>query len=123
MLLVEVVSKMNLKPEDFGLKVDDLEERAVRFAKQREERGWDDSETWSLFVTLSEWIVPRLKRFKELNNGHPSSISCSQWDNIIDRIIEGFELIIEDDVLDSEKSKKRNEAMDLFREWFFDLWW
>lgn len=28
-------------------------------------------ETWSLDITFAKYIVPRLKKFKELNNGYP----------------------------------------------------
>ena len=28
-------------------------------------------ETWRLDVTLAKYIIPRLKKFKELNNGYP----------------------------------------------------
>ncbi len=114
-----------MKPEDFGLKVDNLKKRKKRFAKQRQKRGWDDTETWSLFSTLAEWLVPRLKRFKKLNDGcHPSDITSKQWDKAIDEMIEGFKLIAEDICAPNEdQTVKMDRALDIFRDRFFSLWW
>lgn len=113
-----------MKPEDFGLKVADKDERAILFAKQRDERGWDDSETWSLFVNIAEFVVPRLHRFKELNFGFPSNITSEEWDNKLDAMIRAFELIALDEVCyTKEQDKEIEQGLDLFREWYFDLWW
>ena len=46
---------------------------AIKYWYQRRNRGWDDSETWGLDTTLAFWIVPRLKRLKEVTNGKPLS--------------------------------------------------
>ena len=34
--------------------------------KQRLERGFDDSETWSLRDTIANFIIPRLERYEEI---------------------------------------------------------
>lgn len=36
--------------------------------------GWDSSDTWSLQFTISKFILPRLKRFKEVSDGVPNKI-------------------------------------------------
>jgi hypothetical protein len=46
--------------------------RKLKFLYQRWIRGWDDSETWDLDVQMLKFVLPRLKRFIELNNAIPS---------------------------------------------------
>ena len=64
---------------------------------QRIFRGWDDSEIWSLDDTFYKWLLPRLKRFRELNICYPGDEkypTFESWDNELnDRIIE-LDLII-----------------------------
>lgn len=99
--------------------------REPDFSKQRIERGFDDSETWSLDTTISKFIVPRLRRFNEVKVCHPPSISMEQWTAVIDSIVLGFELKIKDtnSVITEAERKDMMKGMDLFREYFFDLWW
>lgn len=65
-----------------------------------------NGELWNLDCTISDWIIPRLKKFKKLNIGYPScdkkiyaetkeivDITFEDWKNIIDEIILAFELI------------------------------
>ena len=49
------------------------------YKKQREEQGFDDTETWHLDKTFALFIVPRLKRFLEVNNGFPSGETEESW--------------------------------------------
>lgn len=64
---------------------------------QRIIRGWDDSDTYSLDDTFYKWLLPRLKRFKELNICFPGDEkypTFETWDDeLYDRIIE-LDLII-----------------------------
>jgi len=115
-----------MNPEDFGMQVDDLDERAKLHAKQREDRGWDDSETWSLDITFARWIWPRLERFKEITICRPADVTEEKWDAILGEMIEGFKIMDEDDMVpdhDKKKMKKVNRAINLFHANFFALWW
>lgn len=112
--------------------VDDTDspEQLEFYKKQRLERGFDDTETWNLDVTISKFIVPRLKRYKELNNGIPAQFkSKEEWDKILDEMIEGFELyedkwrINTDQNLTNLDEYKRKRAVKLLGEYYFDLWW
>lgn len=40
--------------------------RLEEFQEQRKERGFDDSETWSLDITIVKFMLPRLKRLIEI---------------------------------------------------------
>lgn len=98
--------------------------------------GFSDKDTWSLDYHLAQVIVPRLKRFKikmQKFKGHPCSLdSFEQWMSIIDEMIEGFELIAKGakydlpfgkSVINNPKYIKMERALDLFREYYFALWW
>ena len=55
-------------------------------------------ETWSLDVTLAKYIIPRLKKFKELENGYPGRGEMDtpeKWDEALDKMIQAFEYVID----------------------------
>jgi hypothetical protein len=95
------------------------------WAKQREERGFDDTELWNLFHHLAEHIAPRLKAFRDHDKvGYPAGLSAKKWQNILSKMIFAFEEISKDDMwdFDEKKNKKVEEGLDLFRKWFLGLW-
>jgi hypothetical protein len=107
--------------------------RSIRFWWQRRTRGWDDSDTWSLDNTMCSWLLPRIKRFKELNDGYPSSLSEKEWNEILDKIIESLEWYQEhcydlprtkeENLEWRENKKKCIENLHLLAEYWSDLWW
>lgn len=106
----------------------DLDEREVQFELQRKTYGFSDDETWSLDLTIAKFILPRLKRFRQIDSGVPSDLTEEQWHEILDKIIITFDMIVANDstptlFCDKEKMKIVDEGLDLFREWFFSLWW
>ena len=105
--------------------IDETDDRWTTYQKQRLERGFDNSETWSLDSTISQFIEPRLKVFKELKYGHPSDLTIDKWDKILDKMIQSFELINNDELKKDLKNREDiiDEGLDLFREYFFHLWW
>lgn len=55
-------------------------------------------ETWSLDVNLAKYIIPRLKKFKKLNNGYPGREEMDtpkKWDEALDKMIQAFEYVID----------------------------
>ena len=99
---------------------------------QRKTRGWDDSETWSLDVTIAKFVLPRLKRFKELNMGYPDNNQFGmprtkkEWDDILDEIIFAMEFMSSDerfDCEDTETWERVQKGLSLFGDWFTHLWW
>ena len=93
---------------------------------QRLTRGFDDSETWSLDQTLATYIVPRMKRFRDVTISFPADHdSLEHWVETLDQIIEGFELIADDPTTfdrTPEQNAKIEQSLDLFRQYFFHLW-
>lgn len=86
-------------------------------AFQRRKRGFDDSELWSLDYTILEFILPRLRRFREKKRwGWPGpcaifdidwddfealedsekadldQASIEEWDRMLDKMIRAIEL-------------------------------
>ncbi len=58
------LDELGIKPENYGtnfLYKDD--ERLERFAKEREEYGFDSRETWCLDSVFAEWLYTRCKMY------------------------------------------------------------
>ena len=108
--------------------IDDDSKRAPEFAEQRRTRGFDDSELWSLDSTIAAFILPRLRRFKEIAHGHPGQITPEEWDGILDKMILAFERVAGQFELGATRDQERQyseeieEGMKLFAEWFSSLW-
>jgi hypothetical protein len=110
---------------DYGLsqsmRPDD--ERQEQWAKERAERGFDDTETWNLNCVIAKFLVPRLEAFKERHICHPSALTMEEWDCVLQKIIDGFkEMENYDDITNFDYDKVR-KGLKLFRKWYFDLWW
>ena len=110
-----------------------------------EEEGIDEKELWNLDVTLTDFILPRLKAFKEMerNSLPPSRTDWSsqqavkteelqaEWEQDLDDIIRGFEthlrLVRESEKeYNEEHEKAQLKIMDkgfkLFAEHYTKLW-
>lgn len=98
-----------------------------------------NKELWNLDHTIIEWLVPRLKAFKERTTGYPGDITEEERDNILDKIITGLEAYLAERQWDDNASKEINmecdkifyghkeaefqEAMSLLAKHFKSLWW
>ena len=119
------IKYLNIPNICFSL-TDKTDDRDVDYAKQRQLTGFDDSETWSLTDTICRFIIPRLKRFKDVNKGIPLALTIDEWNTIIDKMLLAFELTTREDgsrIWNDEESKQVDEGLDLFRKWFMALWW
>lgn len=103
---------------------------------QRLQRGFDDTEMWNLNSVIARFVLPRLKRFKEINHGYPINMTWEQWNEILDKMIWVFEHYdYEDDIFDgveyckmSKEQKediqtRHQEGLNLFGEYMDALWW
>ena len=117
----------------YGLKLKRDDKRIKKYAKQRKQRGFDDTETWSLDQTVAKFVLPRLKRFKEVNNGFPALLKSDEWDAILDKMIDGFECVLkrecwaleytEDQKEWKKVDKRARDGLRLFAKHFRELWW
>jgi len=85
--------------------------------------GFWREDCWSLDLALAKWILPRLQYLAENNHGYPGALSEEEWLAILYKLIDGFELFAREDYVgDAEQWAYINDCLDLFREFFFDLW-
>lgn len=100
--------------------------RSVRFLYQRLTRGWDDSQLWNLDVTISEYVLPRLKEYRKLysDSGIPSGIKTTkEWQEKIDAMISAFEIVLKNEGRFNEKERIIVEnGLTAFAEHFTSLW-
>ena len=90
---------------------------------QRLFRGWDDSETWSLEDSFYNWLLPRLKRFQELNCCYPVNEeydSFESWNNVLKEKIIELEYIIDYSYREWDFSERKyldDEYLKSFEKW------
>jgi hypothetical protein len=101
------------------------------YKQQRFENGFDDTETWHIDRTMALFIIPRLKRFVEVNNGIPTGETVESYDKKLRFIISAFENYYATnkyyESTDIEERKKLSDdvrtAVDYLSKLWFDLWW
>jgi hypothetical protein len=107
----------------------DVPERLEHFKKQREENGFDDTETWHLDKTLALFLIPRLERFIQVNNGFPNGETEESFNEKLNYILKSFQQYYygenEEVSLELEKERVSNlkKAAAILGEIWFDLWW
>ncbi len=102
-----------------------------QYRQQRFENGFDDTETWHMDRTVALFIIPRLKRFIEVNNGIPNGETEESYNEKIRFIISAFENYYVSDKyfnsVDIEERKKLTDdvrlAVEYLSKLWFDLWW
>lgn len=108
--------------------------RGLLFLWQRFTRGFSDDETWSLDYTVAKFTLPRLRRLRELEFGHPACYTEKQWCRMVDTMIYALDAVIKDVegklYSDCQKpedyrkiDQKVQEGLALFGRNFRGLWW
>ena len=107
----------------------DEPEKLEKYKKQRDERGFDDTETWHLDKTLALFLIPRLERFIQVNNGYPGGETEESFNEKLNFILKSFKEYYngENNEVSLELEKERlinaNKAVAILGEIWFDLWW
>lgn len=99
--------------------------RTVRYFWQRCTRGWDNSELWSLDHSLAKHILPRLKEFQRCHAGCPMGSSTEEWNDILQKMIVGFEYYASGECwgdYNFEKAEAAQHGLELFAKWYGNLW-
>ena len=102
--------------------VDD--KREIEFRKQRIERGFDDSETWSLRDTIANFIIPRLERYEEIAKETLHREPSLEKD--IKCFLNAMKLVARDNgamILTKEEEKQMWQGINSFSKIFMSLWW
>lgn len=98
--------------------------REPHYIKQRIERGFDDSETWSLRDTIANFIIPRLERYQEMSNDF--LIRDGELVKDIDSFLIAMKLVARDNgsaIYTEEEQEQLNKGLDAFPRIFMSLWW
>ena len=101
----------------------------IKSKYQKLTRGYSDDELWNLDATFVDWILPRLKTFKEHNIGFPIGFETKEeWDKELDTMIKAFEYYKIDPFDLDEKERKRQDKIikkgfQLFGKRLRNLWW
>lgn len=128
--------------------------------KKRQRKKWlkkhgkyvSYSDLWNLDITIANFVVPRLKEFKEKTDGYPGRDDMDtpeKWDEALDKMILAFEYVVNwdewwidnpnyDYFNTSPKEKERirkamckererrqaaiDEGLQLFAKYFQSLW-
>ena len=131
--------QLSIKPEGlnnlcFSVADDVYEKEPEQKEKYRQQRflnGFDDTETWHMDRTMALFIIPRLKRFMEVNNGIPIGETEESYDEKLRFIIQAFENYYVSDKyfnsVDIEERKKLTDdvrlAVEYLSKLWFELWW
>ena len=126
---LEVLNNINFSVAD-EVYEKDLATREM-YKQQRFEQGFDDTETWHMDRTIALFIIPRLKKFIELNNGIPSGETVESYDEKLKFIISAFENYYAtnkyyDSVDDAERKQLTDDvkqAVEYLSKLWFELWW
>lgn len=101
------------------------------YKKQRTEQGFDDTETWHLDRTIALFLIPRLKKFIEVNNGIPSDETEESYNEKLRFIVFAFENYYAtnkyyESVDNDERQKLTDDvkkAVEYLSKLWFELWW
>ena len=104
-------------------------DKLERYKKQREQQGFDDTETWHLDRTFALFMIPRIKRFIQVNNGFPNGETYESYIEKLKFVVKSFEEYYSDDNIETsleiEKERLENakQALDILLKLWFCLWW
>lgn len=96
------------------------------YKQQRFENGFDDTETWHMDRTIALFIIPRLKKFIEVNNGIPNGETIETYNQKLNFIISAFENYYATnkyyESVDDNERKQLTDDVKLAVEYLSKLW-
>ena len=100
------------------------DDREKEFIKQRIERGFDDSETWSLRDTIANFIIPRLERYIEIVKDKIKQ--TDEEKEQINSFLTAMKLIARENgalILTDKEKQELEDGLQNFSKIFLGLWW
>lgn len=128
------IKREAIKNIDFSI-ADEVYEKdlATRemYKQQRFENGFDDTETWHMDRTIALFIIPRLKKFIQVNNGIPNGETIETYNQKLNFIISAFENYYAtnkyyESVDDNERKQLTDDvklAVEYLSKLWFEMWW
>jgi hypothetical protein len=97
--------------------------RQERWAAERAERGFDETELWNLDNTIAKFVLPRLVAFGEGMGGHPATLTVEGWAEMLNSMIKAFELLADDEAMPGlEQNKIMETGLANFCKYYRHLW-
>lgn len=83
-----------------------------------------NEELWSLDCTIAKFVLPRLKKFKEISPSSPLDFSKEEWQDILDHMIYAMEYVSDDKKWYSPDidHQKVDDGLDYFGRYLTLLW-
>lgn len=100
-------------------------QRQYKNFRFKTKHGFKTIELFNLNYATAEFMLPKLKLFKETTYSYPAGLSSlKKWKNILDKIIFSLESEINqfDRGYSKKDYKKINEGFELLGKYFRDLW-
>ena len=96
-----------------------------KFKKERLDLGFDESETWSLDSTISNFIYPRLKYFYEYCMNDDDKKNNIGLAKDVNESSEVFDFLNKNNhgLISTEKQLEVNNRLKKFADIFLSLWW
>ena len=100
----------------------------IRSIVFRVRHGFAQEDTWNLDDATARFLAPRLRYLAEHTSGYPSAFDGEDgdelWSAILFKMADGFERMTTPnwDSFAREEVDYAEECLDLFREFFFNLW-
>lgn len=79
-----------------------------------------DGDLRDLDLAVCDFLVPRLKAFKDKVDCMPNGLTFEEWQTALSEMIEGFEEWPNTRSLDTTKL---NHSLELLKKYFLNLWY
>lgn len=97
---------------------------SIKASKRRKKQIIEDS--WSIDYAFCKWIVPRLDLLIRDSHSYPIRFSgkCEKWKETLEEMKEGFQIYAKMGSwgISNSDLEKVNKSLELFNEYFYDLW-
>lgn len=136
---------MRKKIKGYGYSVKRDNKNFKKFKKQRETRGFDNTELWNLDVAIAKFIAPRLKayilhkdggvpqslvpdvevpgaKFTPYENSDDHNVVLAHWNDKLQKILKYFEYVANEKDTSDRVPDELKEGLKLFAEHYADLW-
>lgn len=91
-----------------------------------ERAGVIPCQTWNMNLTLAMELYTYFRAFKDVKPGHPVCLTKEEWDDILDKIIDGFANYIkhrDDTTPNKDVHERLCRSLNLMKEWWEAFWW
>ncbi len=111
--------------------IDSSQDRQLSYYWQRDWRGFDGSEFWSLDTKILEFLIPRLERFSKVGSDSEWLIGFKDGEKVwekgskfVDEMVKGFKILKEKQYTTRTNYDNQciNRAFNLFKSYFGSLW-